>query len=75
MRNQRSFYRAQRARDNRGGGMAMAAWKLEQRDKARKENNRISKRVARDLGAIGRGASNFLFGGGKRRRGRPRRRR
>jgi hypothetical protein len=75
MRNRRSFYRAQRARDNKAGGMAMAMYRLEQREKRRKENNRISKRVARDLGAIGRGASNFLLGSSKRRRGQPRRRR
>jgi hypothetical protein len=58
----RSRYRAERSRSQRDGGIAMAMYRMEERDKRRAENNRISKRVAREVRAIGRGAAGLLVG-------------
>lgn len=68
----RSQYRAQRSRDNTSGGVGMAMYRKEERERKMKENNRISKRVARELGAIGRSAGKILFGASKSRRRRRR---
>jgi hypothetical protein len=64
----RSRYIQERARNNRDGGIAMARYRYEQREKARKARNSIPSRVKRDLTGIARGAGTFLFGKPRRRR-------
>jgi hypothetical protein len=64
----RSQYIAERARSQRDGGIGMAMFRMQEREKRRKENNRISKRLSRDLSSIGRGAVTLLVGGKRRRR-------
>src|SRR5947207_8863325 len=64
----RTLYRTLRGRSQSDGGAGLAIYRMQEREKQRKENNRISKRVGRDLGGIARGAANFLIGTPRRRR-------
>jgi hypothetical protein len=64
----RPSYRAERSRSQRDGRIGLAMFRMQEREKRQKENNRISKRVARELTGIARSAGNFLTGTPRRRR-------
>jgi hypothetical protein len=62
----RNLYRFERSRSQRDGGIGMAMYRLEQRQKRQQAQNRISRRVAKDLTNLGRGI--LLLGPRRRRR-------